>query len=177
MISENAEVEARASEFGEAYDDEREIRGAIFREPLNKVPRRPPLSLPATASIAEAIRAMNERHVGCALLLEGDKLAGIFTERDVLRKVAGSGLEVEKTPVSSVMTPDPCTLPEDASIAFALQHMSVEGYRHIPLVTSDNRPVGVVGVRDIVAWMVEFFPESVLNLPPDPGAPKSVDGG
>jgi CBS domain-containing protein len=167
----------RASEFEEAYDDDREIRGAVFSEPLSKVPRRPTLILPTTASIAEAIRAMNERRVGVALIVQSEKLAGIFTERDVLRKVAGASMDLTRTPVSKVMTPDPFTLPEDSSVAFALHHMSLEGYRHLPLVRADRTPVGVVGVRDIVAYFVELFPESLLNIPPEPTAPRTVDGG
>ncbi len=177
MIGQTAPDDVPASEFGEAYDDDREIRGAIFGEPLSKVPKRPMLTLPTTASVAEAIRAMNERHVGVAVIVQNDKLAGIFTERDVLTKVAGKPLDVVKTPVSKVMTPDPETLPEDASIAYGLHHMSVEGYRHIPLVKPDRTPVGVVAVRDIVAWIVEFFPERVLNLPPEQKAPKTAEGG
>jgi CBS domain-containing protein len=166
-----------ASEFEEAYEDERRIRGAIFEESLGKVPRRPMVTVPVTASIAEAVAAMNEHRVGCAVVVKDGRLAGIFTERDVLRKVAGTTLDVRAATVESVMTADPDTLPATASIAHALRKMSVEGYRHIPLVTPDGRPVGVVAVRDIVAWMVELFPQGVLNLPPEPGFPKTIDGG
>lgn len=120
---------------------------------------------------------MNERRVGVALIVQNGKLAGIFTERDVLKKVAGVPMELEKTAVSKVMTADPFTLPEDCSIAFALHHMSSEGYRHLPLVKPDRTPVGVVGVRDIVAYLVELFPESLLNVPPVPTPPRTVDGG
>jgi CBS domain-containing protein len=165
-----------ASEFEESYTDQREIRGAILRESLGKVPRRPMLVVPATANVAEALRLMNEAHVGCAIIVRDGKLVGIFTERDVLRRVAGQ-IDVAHTPVVNVMTADPDTLPASASIAFALNKMSVEGYRHIPLVDGEHRPVGVVAVRDIVAWMCSLFPSSVLNLPPAPGYPKTVDGG
>lgn len=166
-----------ASEFEEAYDDQRRLRGAIFAEPLGHVPRRPALTVPATTSIAETCRAMNEHHVGCALVVRGGKLVGIFTERDVLRKVVGASFDVRTTSVEQVMTANPETLPANASIAFALNRMSQAGYRHIPLVTDDGRPVGVVAVRDIVGWMCSLFPESVLNLPPQPGYPREVDGG
>ena len=168
--------EAAASEFEESYSDQREIKGAIFRESLGKVPRRPMLVVPATATVSEAMRLMNEAHVGCAIIVREGKLVGIFTERDVLRRVAGQ-IDPTRTTVDKVMTEDPDTLPATASIAFALNKMSVEGYRHIPLVDSDHRPVGVVAVRDIVAWMCGLFPSSVLNLPPQPGYPKTVDGG
>jgi CBS domain-containing protein len=177
VTSETLEDSGRSSEFEEAYDDERELRGALFGELLSKVPRRPTLILPITASIADAIRAMNDRHVGVALIVDNGKLAGIFTERDVLRKVALSQMDLEKSHVSKVMTKDPFMLPEYCSIAFALHHMSVEGYRHLPLVKDDGTPVGVVGVRDIVAYLVELFPESLLNIPPEPTPPRTVDGG
>ena len=168
--------EVAASEFEESYTDQREIRGAIFRESLGKVPRRPMLVVPASATVAEALRLMNEAHVGCAIIVRDGKLVGIFTERDVLRRVAGQ-IDTVKTPVEQVMTAEPDTLPASASIAYALNKMSVEGYRHIPLVDGEHRPVGVVAVRDIVAWMCSLFPSSVLNLPPEPGYPKTVDGG
>jgi CBS domain-containing protein len=86
-------------------------------------------------------------------------------------------MKPETTPVSMVMTPDPDTLPANASIAFALRKMTMEGYRHIPLVNDDGSPAGVVAVRDIVAWLVGLLPEGVYNLPPEPGFPKNLDGG
>jgi predicted transcriptional regulator len=80
--------------------------------------------------------------------------------------------------VESVMTPDPETLPPTASVAFALNKMSVDGYRHIPIVDEDGRAIGVLSVKDIVHFVVEFFPEAVLNLPGDPDKviPKTEDG-
>jgi CBS domain-containing protein len=164
------------SEFDEAYDDEKQIRGAIFSEPLSKVPRRALVTVPIGATVFQAVQAMNEKHVGCALVVREGKLAGIFTERDVLTRVMGKSLPLD-SPVKNVMTEDPDTLPDSASIAYALRHMSVEGYRHVPLVDGNRRPTGVVSVRDIVAWVCELFPASVLNIPPRPDAPKTTDGG
>jgi CBS domain-containing protein len=168
--------EPHLSEFEESYDDEKQIRGAIFTEPLSKVPQRPLVTVPITATVLQAIQAMNEKHVGCALVVRDGKLAGIFTERDVLTRVAGKTLALD-TPVNKVMTADPDTLPDSASIAYVLRHMSVEGYRHVPLVDAQQKPTGVVSVRDIVAWICDLFPASVLNIPPQPGTPHTLDGG
>jgi CBS domain-containing protein len=165
------------SEFEESWSDKRELRHAIFDEPLSSVPRRKTLVIPADAPLGAAIEAMNVNHVGCALIVRDGKLVGIFTERDVLTKVAGRGLDFENTSVSQVMTQDPDTLPASSSIAYALRKMSEEGYRHIPLVDEDDRPFGVVAVRDIVTWMVSMFPADIHNLPPLPGFPKTIDGG
>ena len=166
-----------ASEFEEAAGGDHVLKHAIFNEPLGGVPRRPTLIVPATSSVGDAIQAMNDQHVGCALVVRLGKLVGIFTERDCLRKVAGSNLDLKRTSIEEVMTRDPDTLPPTASIAYALRKMSEEGYRHVPLCDKDGRPVGVVAVRDIVAWMAGMFPESVLNLPPEPGYPTTLDGG
>jgi CBS domain-containing protein len=172
----NAQGEVGTSEYDEAYDDDRDVKGAFFLEPLSRVPQRPVLTVPATSTVAETIRAMNDHHRGAALIVKDGRLVGIFTERDLLQKVAGAKLDLNTT-VASVMTPNPLTLPEHASIAYALHRMSIEGYRQIPLVSDDHRPTGMVGVRDIVAWMVGLFPQSLLNLPPEPTTPKSVEGG
>jgi CBS domain-containing protein len=76
------------------------------------------------------------------------------------------------------MTKDPETLEEDQTIACALNKMSVGGYRHIPIVRH-GKPVGVVSIRDLVDFLVELFPEGVLNVPPSPAQAiaKSRDGG
>ena len=172
-----AEVKTSSSEFADSYEDKGSVEDAIFTAELGDVPRREQLVVEATASLAQVMRSMNESHVGCALVVRGGKLVGIFTERDVLRKIATSGVDIEHTPVEKMMTADPDTLPPSASVAFALREMSVEGYRHIPLVNADGTPAGVVSVRDIASWLVELFPASVLNLPPTATVSTALDGG
>src|SRR5258706_12679634 len=98
------------SEFDEPHDDKSRLRHAIFEEQLGSVPRRPTVAVPATGSIADAVKAMNDHHVGCALVVRLGKLVGIFTERDVLRKVVGSNLDLKNTAVEQVMTGDPDSL-------------------------------------------------------------------
>ncbi len=175
-MSEVSVSDGNSSEFEESYDDDRELHGSIFQEPLKKVPTRPMVTIDCATTVAATIAAMNERHVGAAVIVRDGKLVGIFTERDVLRKVVGQ-IDIEKTRVEEVMTADPDTLPESASVAYALHTMTVEGYRHIPLVDAEGKPKNVVAVRDIVAWMSELYPKDILNLPPNPGYPKTVDGG
>lgn len=165
------------SEFGEAYDDDRELQQAVFDDELGSIPRRPLVEIDVETTVSATIQIMNERNIGCVVVTRAGKLAGIFTERDVLTKVAGVNLDPQSTPVSQLMTSDPQTLPHNASIAFALHQMDVEGYRHLPLVDDAGKPVGVVAMRDIISWMVELFPASLLNLPPHTRFPTSVDGG
>ena len=168
-----------SSEFDEEYDTESQktISAFIFSEPLGHVPRRKTVTVQSSATVEEAIGAMNDNHVGCALVVDAKgKLVGIFTERDVLTKVAGRKLD-NKVKVEKVMTANPFSLPASASIGFALAKMTDEGYRHIPLIKQDGVPSGVVAVRDIVAWLVDFMPSGLLNLPPSTALPKEEGGG
>jgi CBS domain-containing protein len=137
---------------------------AMIREPIRVLEPNSPLSLPPSATVRDAIRLMRERRVGCVLIVDGERLTGIVTERDFLLKVEGD-LDLR---LESVMTPDPEVLRLDDPIAYALNKMSVGGFRHIPLVDQHRRPVGIVSVKDIVDYIVDLFPNDVLTVPPDP---------
>ena len=166
------------SEFDDAYDDQQRIRGAILETPISELPLRDPIVVSATSTVADAVKSMNEHHTGCVLVGKSGKLIGIFTERDLLTKDFFRA-DSHTVSVESVMTPNPETLEPDNSIAFALNKMSVGGYRHIPIVEPDGKAIGVLSVRDVVDFLVDLFPEDVLNLPPNPknGITNSVDGG
>jgi CBS domain-containing protein len=108
---------------------------------------------------------------------ERGRVGGIFTERDVLRKVAASGAGPSR-PVSEVMTPDPESLGLDDGIAFALNRMILGGFRHIPIVDDAGLPLAVLSLREVVAFIVSLLPSRVLNLPPEPRLEaRSSDGG
>jgi CBS domain-containing protein len=164
-------------EFEEAYlEDERRIRGAILSEPISALAHREPVQLPPTASLADAIRAMNDEHIGYVLVVERGVLVGIFTERDLLRR-ALEDLDPARVALGKVMTPQPETLRSEDGIAQALQLMTERGFRHIPLVDRSGRPTGIVAMRDIVRWLVSMFPDSAQNLPPDPRKIPTEYGG
>ena len=165
------------SEFDDAYDDQQRIRGAILETPISELPLRDPILISATSTVADAVKSMNDHHTGCVLVGKDGKLIGIFTERDVLTKDFFRA-DSHTVSVESVMTPKPETLEPDDSIAFALNKMSVGGYRHIPIVDA-GKPVGVLSVRDIVDFLVDLFPGDVFNLPPNPknAITNSIDGG
>jgi len=161
----------------DSYDDVREDPAEILDMPLCDVPRRKMLAVPPQLPVNDVINRMNEQSAGCALVVQDGALVGIFTERDVLQKVAAQSLDRSQITVREVMTPAPDTLPADASIAFALNRMSIEGYRHVPMLADDGAPIGVVSMRDIINWMVELYPSKVLNIPPSPSSfPRTPEG-
>lgn len=100
-----------------------------------------------TATIAEAATLMGEHRVGSALVLEGERLVGILTERDGLRALAAH-FDAARQPVGQWMTPHPTTIHPDATVRDALELMLARGFRHLPVVEGD-RVVGMVSIRDL----------------------------
>ena len=129
------------------------------------MPQRPVRSIignqiPVTAtselSVAHAARLMKEKRIGALLVLDGARLAGIFTERDALFRVIAEGRDPEKTRLAEVMTANPRTITADRPFGHALHLMHEGGFRHVPVVDQD-RPVGVVSARDALGPELEEF--------------------
>lgn len=145
------------------------VGSAILNKPIRALKLRLPVIVRRDMSVREAIRLMVHNSVGCVLVEEQDRLVGIFTERDVLTEVVGRSMDADEATVEDVMTSDPETLTPDSGISYALNKMSVGGFRHVPLIDDRGRAVGVVSMRDVVDYMVDLFPNDILTLPPEPG--------
>lgn len=100
------------------------------------------------ASVREAARQMADKHIGCLLILEGTKLKGIVTERDIMTRVVAAGLDADGTPVSEIMTTHITTVDPDETSDQALMRMQDGGFRHLPIV-KDGHVMGMVSVRDL----------------------------
>jgi CBS domain-containing protein len=107
------------------------------------------LTIESEATLGAAARQMWNRSVGAAVVVEDDKIVGIFTERDLLRAIADSR-HPDLGQVQSYMTSDPVTLPSDHSPSEAAQIMTERRFRHIPVV-DDGELVGIVSIRDLVS--------------------------
>ena len=105
------------------------------------------LHLPATATVREAAREMRTRHVGAVLIVAGDRLEGIFTERDVVNRIVAEGIDPDRTQLAEVMTRNPDTIGPNDTALEALRRMQDGGYRHLPVVDG-GRLVGIVSRRD-----------------------------
>ena len=152
---------------GMVESDLREIRGALLNDTIAVLDPAEPVCLRETATVQEAIeRMLAHRQAGVLVIDAEGRLAGIFTERDVLTRVAGPGRDPRRTALGAVMTRDPEALAPGDRVAYAVHSMSVAGYRTVPLVDAQRRPLGVVTVSDVIRWLASLFPETVLNLPP-----------
>lgn len=128
----------------------------------------PPVIADVNTSLRRILQAMRDRRASCALLTREDRLAGIFTERDVVTRVAGTP-DVFDKPVAEVMTPDPEHVRRGDRLFTAVRLMRRRGYRHVPVVDDGGRVLGCVRHEDVVDYLAEVYPAEVLNLPPDPG--------
>jgi CBS domain-containing protein len=112
-------------------------------------PRLPVTAGPAT-TVRQAIQTMLGRNIGALLIVdEEEKVVGIFSERDLLAKVAGVHDDYANLPVGDFMTTKLETISPDHTLAFVLHKMDCGGYRHLPVV-EDGRAVGLISVRDML---------------------------
>jgi CBS domain-containing protein len=143
------------------------ISASVLNDTVAVLSPADPICLPETTTVYEAVQRMLARHqAGVLAVDDGGRLTGIFTERDVLNRVVGQDRNPHKTDLRQVMTPKPEALSTRHRIAYAVHCMSVAGYRTVPLVDEDQRPIGVITVNDVIRWLANLFPEAVLNLPP-----------
>jgi len=117
-------------------------------------------TLAPQTTVREAAKLMTERKIGAIMVVEGGRLVGIFSERDVLGRVVARGLDPDKTLLRDTMTPNPVTVGPDDPPASALEMMAQRGFRHLPVVDGE-RIVGMVSIRDLYAAIKVELEEEV----------------
>lgn len=124
---------------------------SLFESEVRTLDPVPGVCIEESDSVAEAVRALQRHDIGCLLVTEGTgRLTGIFSERDLLHRVLGRGLDPDSERVATHMTPDPEVVHAAEPLAHALHLMMVGGFRHLPLVDEAGRPEGIVSSRDLV---------------------------
>ncbi len=135
-----------------------------------------PIIVSSSTPIREAVQKLKDNKKGCVLICEGKVLKGIFTERDLLNRVFGEGKKLD-IPIEELMTSNPVTAKPNDIVADVVKKIRNGGYRHLPVITDEGRPIGVLSVKHIVHFLVDHFPEEVYNLPPDPDeSPPTPEG-
>ncbi len=111
---------------------------------------RPPVSVPETATVLEAVKTMVKERVGAVVVMKGKTMAGIFSERDVLEKIVLARKDAAKTHVSAVMTADVLSIPAPGDEAAAATTMAEHHIRHLPIVDEKRKVVGIVSLRHVM---------------------------
>jgi CBS domain-containing protein len=131
------------------------VEAALLRDTVADLRPRPPVCVPPTADLGRVMRVMTDEGVGAVLVTgDGGRLVGILTERDFLTRIAGSDT-LSLLPVAQFMTRHPETVRPIDPLAYAVRMMDAGNYRHLPVV-DDDRPVGVVSVRDVLRHVLDI---------------------
>ena len=125
--------------------------------------RRPINSVHPDTTITESVRKMHSENIGAMLVMEDDKLAGIFTERDALTKVLAAGVDPNSTKVSAVMTEDPFCIDPSTTIEEAMSIVTNRRVRHLP-VLHNGKLVGIVSSGDLTHWLVQDREGEIRDL-------------
>ncbi len=115
-----------------------------------------PVTTSSDITVAAAALLMKQNRIGALLVVDGGRLAGIFTERDALFRVVAEGRDPSATRISEVMTRNPRTIEADRPFGHALHLMYEGGFRHVPVV-EDTRPIGMVSARDALGPDLQQF--------------------
>jgi len=137
----------------------------LMQEPVLMPSLDRSVTVPLNASIRDAVNQMRDHSVGCVLVLDGERLAGIFTERDVLNRVTGFDVDIDD-PVAGLMTPDPACSTLGDRLATVLAMMLQGGYRHVPIVDNDGKLMGVFGMRAAMRSVLSHHEDLLLTAPP-----------
>lgn len=114
--------------------------------------------------VLQAIRLMAERHVGALLVMKGDELVGIVSERDYARKVILLGRSSDSTPVSQIMSSPVHTVSPDKSVQDCMRIMTEKRIRHLPVVERGGRVAGVISIGDLVKAVIEDQQHTIEQL-------------
>jgi len=111
-------------------------------------------SVGPNTSVTECVRTMTAKRIGALIVMDGEKLVGIFTERDALNKVLAAGLDPGKTKVSDVMTKDPYSIPPTTTVGEAMELVTKRRFRHLPIV-KNGKVLAVISSGDLTHWLVK----------------------
>ena len=135
-----------------------EVEHSMMEDPVECLNPVRPITVDRQASLTEAIQLMRNHNIGCVMVTGADDiLEGILTERDLLQKVAGQGLDLDQRAVGDFMTEVPETSRADHPLGYAIQRMIVSDLRYLPVVDETGRAVGIVSSRDIIDYMAMKF--------------------
>jgi len=127
--------------------------------------------------VADAVAAMLNKNTDCVLVVEDEKLVGIFTERDFVQRVTAEKLDVASTKMREVMTEKPQTLRSHDRVSYAINQMVVGGYRNVPIVDEHGRPTSVLDVRLVMTHLIKVFSELEQNPDSDDDEWIDIGGG
>ncbi|MEM7733865.1 MAG: CBS domain-containing protein [Pseudomonadota bacterium] len=125
----------------------------LIKDRLAGQPKAPPSTVTEDQMVADAVTVMAERNYGAMIVVDDDdKVTGILTERDVVKRIVGAGKSADGMKVSDIMTRDPSVAREDDEIETWMKTMSQKRFRRIPVVGDDDRLIAILTQTDLIAY-------------------------
>ena len=118
---------------------------------------RPFRAVSPDATVEKVVRAMSNLNIACIMVVDEGKLVGVFSDHDFLLRVYRNFAKLRKRPISEVMTRNPAVAYDAALPAQALNQMSMGDFRHIPILDVDDKVVGILGPRRVIAYLTKFL--------------------
>lgn len=134
-----------------------DLHRVLAEEPISEIQSTPCVEVGKESSIRDAIEALDKSKVSSLLVVDGNKLVGIFTERDVLEQVAGQFPKIADSPVLEVMTPNPTVVYESDPVGTAVAAIAVAGHRHVPVLRIDGTVMGIVSPRRVLSYLEQHL--------------------
>ncbi len=131
---------------------------------LIKMAHVPPIVVDSSSSVLEAIRVMVDNNVGALAVVSEGVIRGIFSERDVMKKVIYHNLPPESTPVAEVMTKEVESINQEMELTEALQLMVGRHVRHLPIIDNGGKVLGMLSVRDLLQGVLDGFQNSAASV-------------
>ncbi len=118
----------------------------------------------STVTVSEAVQEMNRHKVGSVLVMSGQRLAGIFTERDALVRVVGAEIDPRLTPITKVMTANVLTVPPATTVQQVMDIFAEKRCRHLPVTEQDGRLLGLISIGDVSRWVANMHRAEAESL-------------
>ncbi len=131
----------------------------VLSDTLEELSPPEPLIVKPDSTVREAVELMIKHGHGSVIIVDNDEMIGIFTERDILKRVVKARLNVNEVKIREVMTTEPQSLSKSDSIAYALNRMAVHSIRHIPIINK-SKVSGFISVRGMLKYIAEHTIES-----------------
>lgn len=148
----------------------------LIREKIMHLDLQEFLTVEQGTPVQQVVAMMRRQRSNCALVLDGSTLTGIFTDRDVLKKVVASP-DTWAQPIETVMTPAPATVAPQDSAEKALAMMKEGQFRNVPVLDEQGAIRGNVSHYAFIKFLADHFPQEIYNLPPDDGITEDRYGG
>jgi len=139
---------------------ENNVERSVMYDQVKSLKQNPPVIISESATIGDAMELMTTSNVGALLVVNSTgHLVGIFSERDLLRKIADLQADYANLPITQFMTPRPESVSTTDTLNFVLQKMDAGGYRHVP-VLENGKPVSIISARDMLRFLTRLCKEA-----------------